>query len=60
MRTALCQAALLACAGIAHAQEVAPYRLTGTEGYVSVRYLYDALDTSQPGASSRQAQSSAS
>jgi hypothetical protein len=59
---ALASAALLAYEGtMAHAQDIAPLQITGTEGYASMRYLSDEFVTDQPAPAgttrSRQAQS---
>ena len=48
-------ALLVGDATLCGAQEIAPFRLTGVEGYVSARYLRDEFTTQQPGARSRQA-----
>ncbi|HEX8986982.1 MAG TPA: hypothetical protein VF816_03400 [Rhodocyclaceae bacterium] len=54
---ALAGAALIAATGAA-AEEIAPYRLTGVDGYASLEYASDEQRVDQPGASrSRQAQS---
>jgi hypothetical protein len=47
--------AAMAC----HAEDVAPFRLTGVEGYATTRFLRDEIVTSQPGAGadSRESQS---
>ena len=51
-------AALLAGAiSTGHAQEIAPWRLTGVEGYVGIRAISDELTTTSNGVPSRQAQS---
>jgi hypothetical protein len=51
-------AALLAGAvSTGHAQEIAPWRLTGVEGYVGIRAINDDLATTSNGVRSRQAQS---
>lgn len=58
-RSAIACAMVLAYAGqLARAQEIAPFRLTGTDGYASARYLNDAITTGQPGpgGQARQAQ----
>ena len=47
---------LLGAAISGHAQETAPFRLTGTEGHVSLRWLHDGLETLQGGLGSRQRQ----
>ena len=56
MRAPGCLAVLLVGAAAVHAQETAPFRLTGIEGYVGARYLEDGLDTRQGGIGSRQRQ----
>ena len=55
MRPAWCLAVFLSGAVPAHAQERAPFRLTGIEGYVALRGLHDGLET-LPGAAPRQTQ----
>jgi hypothetical protein len=56
-------ALLCGVCGVSAAQEIAPFRLTGVEGYNTVRYMRDEFVTEQPGsgltpgARSRQAQS---
>lgn len=58
-RGALACAVMVAYAGqLVRAQEIAPFRLTGTEGYASARLLNDAITTGQPGpgGQTRQAQ----
>jgi hypothetical protein len=50
--------ALLLLTDGSRAEEVAPYKLTGVDGYVTLQYLQDQQTTDQPGAPrSRQAQS---
>ena len=56
-------ALLYGVCGVSTAQEIAPFRLTGVEGYNTLRYMRDEFVTTQPGSgstpgtSSRQAQS---
>jgi hypothetical protein len=53
-------ATLVGSVCIAHAEEVAPFRFTGLDGYVTTRYLRDDFVTGQPGplgGRTRQAQS---
>ncbi len=56
----ICVALALVEGTMAHAQEIAPLRFTGFEGYAGVRYLSDEFVTDQPAAGgttrSRQAQ----
>ena len=67
MRSARAGAAFvasLACeVAVCHAQEIAPFRITGVEGYTAMRYVTDELKTQSGGAAgggvrTRQAQSS--
>lgn len=50
-------AALLLLAGRGHAEEIAPYMLTGIDGYVTLQYVQDEQTTNQPGATGRSRQS---
>ena len=52
-------AALLCLAGGGQAAEIAPYRLTGIDGYVTLQYVDDNQSTSQPGATARSRQAQA-
>lgn len=42
-------ALLCGICGVSAAQEIAPFRLTGVEGYNTVRYMLDEFVTTQPG-----------
>lgn len=57
-RSGLVAAGVLALLGSiatdGRAQEIAPFRLTGVEGYASARFLRDEITTQQSGARSRQ------
>jgi hypothetical protein len=46
-----------AVASACAAQEIAPFRLTGTEGHLSTRFVRDGFSTRAPGGRSRQGQS---
>lgn len=46
--------AMLGSHAAIRAQEVAPFRLTGIDGYASIRYLNEEFDSLQPGARVRQ------
>lgn len=50
--------ALLLLADASHAEDIAPYKLTGVDGHVSLQYVQDQQSTDQAGTTrSRQAQS---
>lgn len=46
-RICLVAGLLLVAMGGSHAQEIAPFRLTGVDGHVSLRYVNDATHTTQ-------------